>query len=129
LALSHTSFRVTRPILTGVEVSDVSKAGKAAEPAPEQYGDVVARLEEMVAKLESGSLSLEESLKAFEEGIRLVRKGEKLLNDAEQRIEQLLVDEDGKETVAPLAVGSRTVATAATRTPAAKPPPEDDVPF
>jgi len=129
LALGHTSFRVSRPIPTGVEVSDVSKAGKAAEPAPEQYGDVVARLEEMVAKLESGSLSLEESLKAFEEGIRLVRKGEKLLNDAEQRIEQLLVDEDGKETVAPLAVGTRSVVTAAPKAPAAKPPPEDDVPF
>ena len=107
------------------------KADKVAEPeVPEQYGDVVTRLEETVGRLESGNLSLEDSLKAFEEGIRLVRKGEKLLNDAEQRIEQLLVDEDGKETVAPLAVGSRTVATAAPRAPAAKqPPPEDDVPF
>jgi exodeoxyribonuclease VII small subunit len=112
-----------------VEVSDVSKAGKAAEPAPEQYGDVVARLEEMVAKLESGALSLEESLKAFEEGIRLVRKGEKLLNDAEQRIEQLLVDEDGRETVAPLPVGSRSAPAPAPKAPAAKAPPEDDVPF
>jgi exodeoxyribonuclease VII small subunit len=112
-----------------VEVSDVSKAGKAAaEPAPEQYGDVVARLEEMVGKLESGSLSLEESLKAFEEGIRLVRKGEKLLNDAEQRIEQLLVDEDGREVVAPLPVGTRSAA-AVPKASAAKPPPEDDVPF
>ncbi|MBN1208820.1 MAG: exodeoxyribonuclease VII small subunit, partial [Myxococcaceae bacterium] len=55
-----------------MEDADVSKAGKAAEAAPEQYGDVVTRLEEMVSKLESGSLSLEDSLKAFEEGIRLV---------------------------------------------------------
>jgi exodeoxyribonuclease VII small subunit len=130
LALGHASSRVTRPIFTGAEVSDVSKAGKAAaEPAPEQYGDVVARLEEMVAKLESGSLSLEESLKAFEEGIRLVRKGEKLLNDAEQRIEQLLVDEDGREVVAPLPVGTRSAAPAVPKASAAKPPPEDDVPF
>jgi exodeoxyribonuclease VII small subunit len=110
------------------EVSDVSKSGKAVEPAPEQYGDVVARLEEMVEKLESGSLSLEESLKAFEEGIRLVRKGEKLLNEAEQRIEQLLVDEDGREVVAPLAAGSRPAPAAAPRA-GSKPPPEDDVPF
>jgi exodeoxyribonuclease VII small subunit len=113
-----------------VEVLDVSKAGKAVEPAPEQYGDVVARLEEMVAKLEGGSLSLEESLKAFEEGIRLVRKGEKLLNEAEQRIEQLLVDEEGREAVAPLPVGNRPAPAAAPRASAAnKPPPEDDVPF
>jgi exodeoxyribonuclease VII small subunit len=110
------------------EVPDVSKSGKAVEAAPEQYGDVVARLEEMVAKLESGSLSLEESLKAFEEGIRLVRKGEKLLNEAEQRIEQLLVDEEGREVVAPLSAGSRPGPAAAPRV-APRPPPEDDVPF
>jgi exodeoxyribonuclease VII small subunit len=112
-----------------VEDADVSKAGKAAEAAPEQYGDVVARLEEMVAKLESGSLSLEDSLKAFEEGIRLVRKGEKLLNEAEQRIEQLLVDEEGREVVAPLAAGARPAPAAAPRAAASKPAQEDDVPF
>jgi exodeoxyribonuclease VII small subunit len=110
---------------------DVSKSGKAAEPAPEQYGNVVARLEEMVAKLESGSLSLEDSLKAFEEGIRLVRKGEKLLNDAEQRIEQLLVDEEGREAIAPLPTGSRPAPAAAPRATAANKPAaeEEDVPF
>ncbi|WP_224360390.1 exodeoxyribonuclease VII small subunit [Hyalangium versicolor] len=108
----------------------MSKSAKAVEPAPEPYGDVVSRLEEMVAKLESGSLSLEESLKAFEEGIRLVRKGEKLLNEAEQRIEQLLVDEEGREAVAPLAVGGRPAASAAPRAAAAnKAPVEEDVPF
>ncbi|MBN1207387.1 MAG: exodeoxyribonuclease VII small subunit, partial [Myxococcaceae bacterium] len=79
---------------------------------------------------ESGSLSLEDSLKAFEEGIRLVRRGEKLLNDAEQRIEQLLVDEEGREVAAPLPAGTRPSPAAAPRAVAAnKPPPEDDVPF
>jgi exodeoxyribonuclease VII small subunit len=110
----------------------VAKSDKnpKVEPAPEQYGDVVSRLEETVARLESGDLSLEESLKAFEEGIRLVRRGEKLLTEAEQRIEQLLVDEDGQDVVAPLAVGSRPAPQAAPRAAApSKPPPEDDVPF
>ena len=109
----------------------MSKSGKAAEPAPQQYGDVVARLEEMVAKLESGALSLEDSLKAFEEGIRLVRKGEKLLNDAEQRIEQLLVDEEGQEAAVPLAAGNRPAPAAAPRATSANKPAaeEEDVPF
>lgn len=106
------------------------KTDAAAEAAvPEQYGDVVARLEETVARLEGGDLSLEASLKAFEEGIRLVRRGEKLLTDAEQRIEQLLLDEDGKDVVAPLSVAARPSSQAAPRAPAARPPPEDDVPF
>ncbi|XXF80625.1 exodeoxyribonuclease VII small subunit [Myxococcaceae bacterium GXIMD 01537] len=106
----------------------MAKQDKSAH-VPEQYGDVVARLEETVAKLESGSLTLEESLKSFEEGIRLVRRGEKLLNDAEQRIEQLLVDGDGKDVAAPLQTGPRPAAPAATRAPAPRPPPEEDVPF
>ncbi|SEM08121.1 Exodeoxyribonuclease VII small subunit [Stigmatella aurantiaca] len=112
-----------------VEESDVAKSKVVEEPAPEQYGDVVSRLEEMVVKLEGGSLSLEESLKAFEEGIRLVRRGEKLLNEAEQRIEQLLVDEEGRDTVAPLAAAARPVSAAVPKSSAAKSPPEDDVPF
>lgn len=106
------------------------KADKVAEAeAPEQYGDVVSRLEETVGRLESGNLSLEDSLKAFEEGIRLVRRGEKLLTEAEQRIEQLLLDEDGNDVVAPLSVAARPTAPAAPRAPAPRPPPEDDVPF
>ncbi|MCP3145295.1 exodeoxyribonuclease VII small subunit [Pyxidicoccus xibeiensis] len=110
----------------------MAKSDKAKAVEPEQYGDVVTRLEETVGRLESGNLSLEDSLKAFEEGIRLVRRGEKLLTEAEQRIEQLLLDEDGKDVVAPLSVGARPVPAAAPRAPAApapRAPPEDDVPF
>ncbi|MCP3168586.1 exodeoxyribonuclease VII small subunit [Myxococcus qinghaiensis] len=107
-----------------------SKVDKAAEgEVPGQYGDVVSRLEETVGRLESGNLSLEDSLKAFEEGIRLVRRGEKLLTEAEQRIEQLLQDEDGNDVVAPLSVSARPAAQAAPRAPTPRPPPEDDVPF
>lgn len=123
------SSRVSRPIFTGLEELDVSKAGKVVEAAPEAYGSVVARLEETVAKLEGGTLSLEDSLKAFEEGIRLVRRGEKLLNEAEQRIEQLLVDEEGQPAAAPLTGSTRPAPAAAPRPTAARPPPEDDVPF
>ncbi len=79
----------------------VSKEMKTGERAPENYGEVVKRLEEVVKRLEGGELSLEDSLKAFEEGIGLVRRGEKLLTSAEKRIEQLL-DEDGESKVVPL---------------------------
>lgn len=107
---------------------------KAAEGLPEQYGDVVQRLEDMVARLEGGTLSLEDSLKSFEEGIKLVRRGEQLLNAAEQRIEELL-NEDGKDAAVPLQAGTRPPAPAPT--PArgspgvsrAAAPPEEDVPF
>ncbi len=94
-----------------------------------QYGDVVARLQQLVESLEGGELSLEESLERFAEGITLVRQGEGILADAEKRIEQLL-SEDGK--VAPLKL-SEAPAEAAPARPAAKrpaaPADDDDVPF
>jgi exodeoxyribonuclease VII small subunit len=112
--------------------------GKVAEAVPEQYGDVVQRLEEMVARLEGGTLSLEDSLKSFEEGIKLVRRGEQLLNAAEKRIEELLSD----DAVAPLQPGARPSASEPAAVAALSParaspaasraaplPPEDDVPF
>ena len=115
--------------------------GKAAEELPEQYGDVVRRLEDMVGRLEGGTLSLEDSLKSFEEGIKLVRRGEQLLNAAEKRIEELL-NEEGRDVVVPLQTGVKPpalpaatpapVTTPARGSPGASrstPPPEDDVPF
>jgi exodeoxyribonuclease VII small subunit len=114
--------------------------GKGAEAVPEQYGDVVQKLEEMVARLEGGTLSLEESLKSFEEGIKLVRRGEQLLNAAEKRIEELL-SADGQDEAVPLQAGVKPpVVSSAPAAPApargspatsraAVPPPEDDVPF
>lgn len=105
-----------------------------------QYGDVVARLQEIVESLEGGELSLEDSLERFAEGVQLVKQGEKLLADAEKRIEQL-VSEDGR--TAPLKVpegevasttvatpmASRAVARKSPPQPARPPPDEDDVPF
>ncbi|WP_257462449.1 exodeoxyribonuclease VII small subunit [Archangium lipolyticum] len=113
--------------------------GKVAEEVPEQYGDVVQRLEDVVARLEGGTLTLEDSLKSFEEGIKLVRRGEQLLNAAEKRIEELL-NEEGEDVVVPLQAGVKPPAVPSAPTPApasrgssgasrSTPPPEDDVPF
>ncbi len=52
-------------------------------------------LEKIVRGLEEGDLSLEESLKLFEDGVRLSRECQERLNQAERRIEVLLIDGDG----------------------------------
>jgi exodeoxyribonuclease VII small subunit len=107
---------------------DTAKEGKDAA-APEQYGDVVGRLEGVVAQLEAGTLSLEDSLKAFEEGIKLVRRGEQLLNAAEHRIE-LLLSEEGKDTAVPLQTGVKPPALPSAPALRKGPPSADeDVPF
>ena len=112
------------------------------KPTPGQYGDVVARLQQIVEALEAGELSLEESLERFGEGVGLVKQGEKLLTDAEKRIEQLL-SEDGR--TAPLKIAetpdvpsqpprqtqplATPLATKAVRKAIAPSAEDDDVPF
>ena len=102
--------------------------GKAAEEIPEQYGDVVQRLEDVVARLEGGTLSLEDSLKSFEEGIKLVRRGEQLLNAAEHRIE-LLLSEEGKDTAVPLQTGVKPPVLPSAAPRKGPPSADEDVPF
>ncbi len=97
---------------------------------PEQYSEVVARLQKIVDSLEGGELSLEQSLETFAEGVQLVKKGEKLLGDAEKRIEQLL-SEDGRTAPIELEPAAKTPSARKPEPPKApaRAVPEDDVPF
>jgi len=54
------------------------------------------RLEEIVASLEGENESLEKSLTLFEEGVKLTETLRSLLDTAEQRIQVLMKDADGK---------------------------------
>lgn len=50
----------------------------------------LASLTEIISKMEQQEIGLEESLKLYEQGIQLTRKCQKIIDDAEQRIEQLM---------------------------------------
>jgi len=52
-------------------------------------------LEVLVRNLEQGDLSLEQSLTAFERGVKLTRACQQALKSAEQRVEQLVQNDDG----------------------------------
>ena len=54
------------------------------------------RLEEIVASLEGENESLEKSLTLFEEGVKLTETLRNHLDTAEQRIQVLMKDADGK---------------------------------
>lgn len=64
----------------------------------------MSRLESVVGKLEDGELPLEASLAVFEEGVNLSRLGAERLDEAERRVEQLLVNAKGIATE-PMAPG------------------------
>jgi len=60
------------------------------------YEQALARLEEITRLLEGRSLSLEESLKIFESGVSLCRFCLKKLEKAENRVEIILKNSEGK---------------------------------
>ena len=75
------------------------------KPGPEaeaSYDALVGRLEKVVEALEAGELSLEQSVERFAEGVKLARDAGHRLDEAERRVEQLVKDAAGAETVAPL---------------------------
>ena len=61
----------------------------------------MARLEEIVNGLEKGDLSLDKSLRMFEEGVRLSKSCLKMLDEAQQKVEILVRDKEGKKKVLP----------------------------
>jgi exodeoxyribonuclease VII small subunit len=66
-----------------------------------KFEDAMARLEEIVNGLEKGDLSLDKSLKMFEEGVRLSKSCLKMLDEAQQKVEILVRDREGKKKVRP----------------------------
>ncbi len=65
----------------------------------ERFEDQLAKLEEIVAKLEDESVGLEQALDLFEGGMELARSCRTRLEEVEQRVTQLLEDEDDEEAV------------------------------
>lgn len=60
----------------------------------QSFEDAMARLEAVVVQLEKGECGLDESLKLFEEGARLAGQCEELLNQAEQKVNLLLANDE-----------------------------------
>ena len=56
-------------------------------------------LESLVEKMEQGDLTLEESLRHFERGVQLTRSCQQALQEAEQKIEILLKNNDQEASV------------------------------
>lgn len=63
--------------------------------APASFETALTELEQIVNRLESGSLPLEEALNEFERGVQLARQGQTKLQQAEQRVQILLADNEG----------------------------------
>jgi len=60
------------------------------------FEDAMKALEGVVGELESGELTLDESLAKYEAGVKMYRVCNKLLEGAEQKVQLLLKDDEGK---------------------------------
>ncbi len=58
------------------------------------FEEALEALEKIVTELENTELPLEEALKRFEDGIKLARRCHQLLEEAEQKIEVLLKEDE-----------------------------------
>lgn len=58
------------------------------------FEEAMVRLEAVVAQLEKGECGLDESLKLFEEGAGLAGRCEELLDQAEQKVNLLLANDE-----------------------------------
>ncbi len=69
--------------------------GKRSGGPPEKFDEALKKLEGVVEKLEAGDLPLEESIRLFEEGVRLSKICGRKLEEAEEKIEMLVREQDG----------------------------------
>ena len=60
------------------------------------FETALKKLEETVDTLERGSIPLDDALTTFESGVRWSRECKKFLENAEQRIETILKNENGE---------------------------------
>jgi exodeoxyribonuclease VII small subunit len=66
------------------------------------YEQAYEKLEQTVVALQDGHLSLEDALTYYEEGMKLTRYCHTLLQQAELRVEQLRVTDEGELEIKPL---------------------------
>ncbi len=72
-------------------------------PKTPDFEQALEALEALVERMEEGDLSLEESLSAFEQGVRLTQDCQLALGEAQQRVQVLLMQQDGTPRLAPFA--------------------------
>lgn len=72
-----------------------------AKKKTEQFEESLKKLQTIVERLERGDLSLEESMESFAEGVRLAQYCHQKLEEAEDKVQTLLKDQEGRWTVAP----------------------------
>jgi exodeoxyribonuclease VII small subunit len=69
-----------------------------ADIAAMSFEDALAELEGIVRRLEGGQVKLDDAILAYERGAQLKRHCEKKLNEAQQRVDRIVIGADQSTT-------------------------------
>ena len=72
-----------------------------ADVASMSFEDALAELEQIVRRLEAGQVKLDDAILYYERGTHLKRHCEQKLNEAQQRVDRIVVGSDGSVSAAP----------------------------
>jgi len=79
----------------------MSELSLPADIAAMNFEDALAELEGIVRRLEGGQVKLDEAIQSYERGAQLKRHCEQKLNEAQQRVDRIVIGPDGAVTVEP----------------------------
>jgi exodeoxyribonuclease VII small subunit len=79
----------------------MSEPTPPADIAAMNFEDALAELEGIVRRLEGGQVKLDEAIKSYERGAQLKRHCEQKLNEAQQRVDRIVIGPEGTVTVEP----------------------------
>jgi len=79
----------------------MSEPTQPADIAAMSFEDALAELEGIVRRLEGGQVKLDDAIQSYERGAQLKRHCEKKLNEAQQRVDRIVIGSDGAVTVEP----------------------------
>ena len=76
-------------------------SGVPPDIAAMNFEDALAELEQIVRRLEGGQVKLDEAILSYERGAQLKRHCERKLNEAQQRVDRIVIGGDGAITTEP----------------------------
>jgi len=79
----------------------MSEPNLPVDIAAMSFEDALAELEGIVRRLEGGQVKLDDAILAYERGAQLKRHCEKKLNEAQQRVDRIVIGPDQTVTVEP----------------------------
>jgi exodeoxyribonuclease VII small subunit len=79
----------------------MSEATLPDDIAAMSFEDALAELEGIVRRLEGGQVKLDDAIQSYERGAQLKRHCEKKLNEAQQRVDRIVIAPDGGVAVEP----------------------------